>query len=82
MMHCSSQSAPASNLVLQLELHSKAVDSYWREQSGNCQLTEILFELSLFGTSSFLFNQRKSIFVKKLHVPNKNAVKPGNENMK
>lgn len=42
----------------------------------------MLLELSLFGVSSFLSNQRKSIFVKKLDIPNKSAVKSEDENMK
>lgn len=42
----------------------------------------MLLELSLFGVSSLLFNQRRRIFVKKLDVPNKSAVKSENENMK
>lgn len=82
MMHCSLQPAPVSNFVLQLQICTKVDDSYYREESGSCQLIEMLSELLLLGISSFLFNQRKIIFVQKLHVPNKNAVKPGNENMK
>lgn len=42
----------------------------------------MLLELSLFGVSSFLFNQRESIFVQKFDIPNKSAVKSGNENTK
>lgn len=52
------------------------------EMSLEAVNSEMPSELSLLGISSFWFNQRKSIFAKKLHVPNKNAVKLGNENMK
>lgn len=81
MVHCSCQSAPVSNFVCSQSYAPKQMTAT-TEMSLEAVNSEMPSELSFLGISSFWFNQRKSIFVKKLHVPNKNAVRLGNENMK